>query len=166
MDYDLDDLNTDDDNSSGDSNPVKELRAQNRRLAKELKEAKAASEDLIKFKTEYESQQKASTASKVFTDLGLPEAQAKAFVKLYPESEVNAETVKAYALEYGLAVTGEPAPEEKTDSFRPVSAAGSSPVKGTLKYEEYQNLLETNPTAALQAVAENRVEGMLSTPRH
>lgn len=161
-----DDLDLEDPENQETKDPIKELRAQARRLAKELKEAKAANEDLAKFKTEYESNEKAKVAAKIFTDLGLPEAQAKAFIRLNPDAEATADAVKVYAREYGLVTADAEVEEEVVETtFRPISTGGTSTVKGTMKHEEYEDLMRTNPQAALQAVAENRVQGLMSTPR-
>lgn len=166
----FDDLGYDDDQDdkgqASQSNPFNELRKQNRDLKKSVKTYESELEELRKFRQEYEASQRTAAASKVFSDLGLSEKSAKLFVKLNPDTDPTPEAVRAFGLDYGLLAEGEVKEEKPVEPFRPISVTGSNPTRGgQIKYEEYQTLLRENPTAAMQAVAEGRVEGLQSTPR-
>lgn len=158
-------LDDDDDLETGsgqETNPFKELRAHAKKLEKDLKARDAELEELRSFRQQYQAEQREKAAAAEFEKLGLTAKQAKLYAKLNPDEDITEQAVVSFARDYGFIAEETPDPKNEAD-FKPVAIAGASPVKGTVSYEEYQAMLKTNPQAALQAVADGRVDGLMRT---
>ena len=149
----------------GDSAPMKQLRAHGRKLQKDLKAQEAELTELRTFKTTTELASRELQAGKLFTELGLSDKQARLFLKTNPDTEVTKDSIKEFAVEYGLGI--QESEEDATldaqtsDTFVPVTTGGN-PVRSTLNREQFEALKKTDMAAAVKAVQENRVEGFRS----
>lgn len=163
------DIDFDDDDTTQDdtSTNFTQLRAHARKLERDLKRFQEQNAELLTFKAEAEKTQRRGTATSVFSEIGLGEKQAQAFLAMNPEAEISRDTAVQWAKDLGFAVVGaEPEEEvEEVVSFRPVSVGGVAPSTKRLTYEQYRAMLASNPSAAMQAVSEGRVDGIQSTPR-
>jgi dsDNA-specific endonuclease/ATPase MutS2 len=144
-----------------DGNPTRDMREHIARLEKDLKEQGKRAAKAEAALQETEARQRASSAQA----FGLSESQAKAFLSLNPESEVNAESVKGFADSLGISLgtsdqTAQEAeePEVETPAFRPVS--GSEPSKTQVAWGEFKKLLVTDQARAIQMASEGLVEGI------
>jgi hypothetical protein len=144
-----------------------QLRQHARKLERDLKKSQEAEAALRTKAAQYEAQERERQASGVFTQIGLGEKQAQAFVKLNPEAEITRETAIAFARDIGLPVEisddDERNAEQEATSFRPISIGGVSPAKGRVSYEEYRTLLANDPTTAVEMLRQGRVDGILQT---
>lgn len=156
------DDDADDNTDASDSNPMKQLRAHARKLEKDLKAGTTELEELRQYKVTSELAIREVQAGKVFTELGLSDKQAKLFLKTNPDTEVTKDSIKAFAVEYGLGIqeSEEDAAldAQTSDSFVPVTSGGN-PVRNVLNREQFEALKRTDMGAAVKAVQENRVEG-------
>jgi len=156
-DFLLDDTDDDEATEEPRKDPFKELRAHAKRLEKELKAREAELEELKRFKAEQEARAFREQVARTFEQLGLPGNYAE----LYPEGrEATQEAVSEFARKYGW-LKEEPTAPVQSGGFQPVSLGGVSPVNARLTYEQYEELLRTDPAEAIRAVAENRVDGLL-----
>lgn len=164
-----DDGDLDDQQDQG-SEALKSAREHISRLEKELRKRDSRI-------AEFEKGQRSSTAKAVFDQLEMDQRQVDLFLATHPEGDVNEETVKAFASQYGLGLK-EAAPvaeveltEEDevpnpstpqvgvtppvTGAFTPVT--GSAGTEPKMDYAEWKKEYTRNPQHALQLVAMDRV---------
>jgi hypothetical protein len=141
-----------------DSNPVRDLRKHANKLEKDLKAAQAELEPLRAFKTEYDAKVKADTVGSIFTNIGLNPAQAKLYELAMPDAEPSEETVRKWAVEYGLATQEESEPE--TTGFTPTTTPEGAPPgsKRLTGKEMLEEALRGDPLAAQAAFLKGRVD--------
>ena len=105
----LDDELDDDENDDGsdEPKPVRQLREQNKRMARELKEARKAREELTSLKR-----------VQAFKDAGvdLDSKAGKLFAKAYGDGEIDAVKIRAEAVEYGVVDEDTPTPPDAGDN--------------------------------------------------
>lgn len=141
------------------SDQFKSLRAHAKKLEKDLASQATELEELRKVREEYTAAQRKTQAS----SLGLTAGQAKVFLKYNGDGDITPETVKAWKLDVGLETVEAPTEAEaavESRTFSPVQVGGVAPVKDSLTYEQYQQLLTLDFHAAAKAVQEGRVIGM------
>lgn len=159
------DDDTEDEEVVGDTNPMKQLRAHARKLERDLKAGSTELEELRKYRTDSELRIREQEAGKVFAELGLSEKQAKLFLKTNPDTEVTKDSIKEFAVEYGLGIQqseeDDAVDSQTSDTFVPVTSGGT-PVRNVLNREQFESLKRTDMAAAVKAVQEGRVEGFRS----
>lgn len=117
-------------------------------------QAQAATQELRQFKA---------------TTLFGNEAHAELFLKANPEADVTQDAVAQFRETYGLGVTTEAPPADTAPKTEPglaaMGAAAGSPIGGSapaetaqIGWDEFQGLLESNPTEAAKLYAEGRVK--------
>ena len=151
----------DEDNSSQDSNPMKELRDHTKALERERKTLTKELDELRAWKADREHADRSKSVTGVFSDLGLGEKQAELYMKLNPEAEsVEPGDARAFAEEYGWAVTS--SDEESADTsagFSPSQASSGIPAKGQrLSSEDFWKLVKENQAEALKMARDGRVD--------
>jgi hypothetical protein len=158
-----DDLDYDEE-APAQPNPVRDAREAAKRAKAELAETKKALEELQAFKVEAEKAQRLSSVEQAFAQFEQPASAAKYFPA---DMEPTKENVAEYLRDFGINVLSaddEEASSQEAPDFAPVTLGGPSPRK-RLSYEDYQKLLDTEPAQAMKAMAENRVDGLMRTPR-
>jgi len=109
-------------------------------------------------------------ATTTFKEAKLNPKHADLFLKTNPEAEATAESVAAFAEEYGLTVAQEAAAPAEEPATPPANAGlaglggaagseagGSTPAaQPKMSSEDFSKLLETNPQEAAQAYVEGR----------
>lgn len=153
-DWDLDDVD--------DNQTIKSIRDHAKALERQLKAQERELETLRSLRDQYESDARRAKTAAVFTEVGLSEKHATLFAALNPDVEPDAETVKAFAEEYGLAIARTEGDDDKLKAeedpgFSPVTS-GQPTDKRRYSSEEWWTLQRENPAAALQAVKDGRVD--------
>lgn len=157
-----DDLDMDEETPA--PNPVRDAREAAKRAKQELAETRKALEELQEFKVNAEKLQRQTSVEQAFAQFEQPASAAKYFPA---DVEPTKENVAEYLRDFGIQVLEEQeeeAAQQEAPSFAPVTLGGPSPRK-RLSYEDYQKLLDTDAAAAMKAMAENRVDGLMRTPR-
>lgn len=127
-----------------ESGVLTEVRRKLRQAQKDLKAKDALIEELSPFKAQVE----AVKLRGAFTEAGLNEKHADLFRAVKPQAEVNAETIKAFAEEYGLATGASEG--QKPEQVFPAPVRGE-PASRTLTWDEYQEKLRS-PETHLEAM--------------
>lgn len=155
-DWDLDDVD--------DNQTIKSIRDHAKSLERQLKAQERELETLRNLRDQYEQEARKAKTAKVFTEVGLSEKHATLFAALNPDAEPDAESVKAFAEEYGLAMQtadteadGDKLKDESDPGFSPITS-GQPTDKRRYSSEEWWTLQRENPAAALQAVKDGRVD--------
>jgi len=157
-----DDLDLDDEPQA--PNPVRDAREAVKRAKAEAAELKKQLEELQVFKAEAEKTQRETSVAQAFAEFDQPASAAKYFPA---DQEPTKENVASYLKDFGINILDDDEQEaasQATSDFTPVTVGGPSPRK-RLSYEDYQVLLNSDPAAAIKALQENRVDGMMRTPR-
>ena len=145
-------------------NPVAEQRKHIKELEARLKEIEPAYEELTKFKTQYDSEQRESTLKTVFEELGVSDKAVKFFKLENPDGEVSKETVARWAVENEFATPDQFEGTEKTDAGFVPTTHGDGFIPGAKRYsrKEFEKLLSTgnvaDQLAANKAVEQGRVD--------
>lgn len=141
------------------------LRAHTRKLERDLKKLEEERAELRTFKAQAEQAQRKNTATSVFSELGLGEKQATAYLAMNPDSEINRESAITWAKDLGFQVVAsdeeQEVSEQESTSFRPVSIGGVVPTRGRVSYEQYRTLMASDPSAAVKLIQEGRVDGLM-----
>lgn len=172
------DFGAEDEGSEPTQTPFQQLRSAKESADKQLKAANKELAELRKFRDETTAKGRQAEAVETFKQVGLNPAHAGLFLALNKDGDITAESVAQFALDNALgtpANTPEPAQAEAapaaqervapTPGFVPVQTDGAdNPNTAPLDYKQYRELLNTDPQAAIRAVAAGRVQGLYKNP--
>jgi len=150
-------LDDDEDEESTTENKSASAFAQ---MRKELKASKKELEELRVFKVEQEKVQRVTSVAEAFKGVGLNPKHAK----FYPaDSEPTPEAIKEWALaeDFIKAEEGEaeaPPPPEEAGFTPTVVSGGATPGAKVYTAEEFDQLMLTDPTKAMQVYKAGRVQ--------
>ena len=119
-------------------------------MRRELKAMKQEAEELRAFKAQAEQQARTATVADVFKEVGLKPKHAK----FYPtEGDVSPDAIKAWAVEEAFLEVEEgeevPAPPKQETGFTPTVIGEGTPLGAkTYSFEEFEQLLQADPTKA------------------
>jgi hypothetical protein len=111
-------------------------------------------EDLRTYKAETETAKREEAIAAAFSEAGLSTKAAKLYAALNPEGEATAESVSAFASEYGIG------PEAvKPTGFTPtVIPGGRTPAAKTYTRKEMEDIARVNPARARALADSGRVK--------
>ena len=144
---------------TGDNDQFAKLRQHARDLEKARKVAEKELEELRAFKAEADERERLNQTRELLRDMGLPPKVAGLY-----KGETTPEAVAAWVKEYGDVFGIQSTPQvEESGAFSP-TAIGIPPTT-TYTYEQYRQLLDTEPEKAAEAVQEGRVQGFYKQPQ-
>ncbi len=129
-------------------------------MRKELKASKKELEELRTFRAEQATLQRATAIQTVAKELGINPKHAG----FYPiEQEPTPEAIKAWAIETDLlqveeGEASEPPPSTETGFTPTVVSGGATPGAKVYTAEEFDQLMEVDPTKAMQVYKAGRVQ--------
>jgi hypothetical protein len=175
--YDDDELDLSQDDDSGSTNPLKQVRDHAKKLQRDLRQARKELEDLRSWKTDRETEDRKRTIETVFDKVGLQVKHAELFLAVKPDEDPTELAIKEFAKEYSLPLETKNEEGDEGDKpaapsitvqgdispspgFTPATTPAEAPSSNRkqLTQEEFRKLYETRPEEALQLLSAGRVE--------